>query len=129
MQDVKPLLKEACAAVFGDAAGLVDMMVRHFPSSKAGSAMKARKPALSSLTLRHSTCSCASPLSASSHLRSGACILMGCARQESCERAAASMLFRCKRAVPAEAGSLHAAAWWHACLASNGDSHHACSSA
>ena len=39
-QDVKPLLKEACEAVFGDAAGLVDMMVRHFPSSKAGSAMK-----------------------------------------------------------------------------------------
>ena len=42
MQDMKPLLKEACEAVFGDAAGLVDMMVRHFPSSKAGSATKVR---------------------------------------------------------------------------------------
>ena len=46
-QDVRPLLKEACAAIFGSATGLVDMMVAHFPSSKAGSALKARNLPLS----------------------------------------------------------------------------------
>ena len=39
-QDVKPLLKESCKAIFGNSAGLVDMMVQHFPSSKEGSASK-----------------------------------------------------------------------------------------
>ena len=39
-QDVKPLLKEACSAIFGSATGLVDLMVQHFPSSKDGSARK-----------------------------------------------------------------------------------------
>lgn len=39
-QDVKPLLKEACTAIFGTASGLTDMMVQHFPSSKDGNAKK-----------------------------------------------------------------------------------------
>ena len=39
-QDVKPLLKDACASIFGSATGLTDMMVRHFPSSRAASATK-----------------------------------------------------------------------------------------
>ena len=39
-RDVRPLLKEACTAIFGTAAGVVDMMVRNIPSSKAGSAIK-----------------------------------------------------------------------------------------
>lgn len=38
--DVKVLLKEACEQVFGTATGLVDMIVAHVPSSKAGSATK-----------------------------------------------------------------------------------------
>ena len=38
--DVRVLLKEACAQVFGTATGLVDMLVAHSPSSKAGSATK-----------------------------------------------------------------------------------------
>ena len=38
--DVKPLLKEVCARVFGGAHGLVDMLVAHFPSSKDGTARK-----------------------------------------------------------------------------------------
>ena len=42
--DVKVLLKEACEQVFGTATGLVDMMVAHFPSSKAGSAVKVSHP-------------------------------------------------------------------------------------
>lgn len=40
--DVKVLLKEACEQVFGTATGLVDMIVAHVPSSKAGSATKVR---------------------------------------------------------------------------------------
>ena len=45
-KDVRPLLKEACTAIFGTAAGAVDMMVKNFPSSKAGSAIKvSRTPA------------------------------------------------------------------------------------
>jgi hypothetical protein len=48
-KDVKPLLKEACSRIFGTATGLVDMMVQHFPSSKAGSAVKARLPAIPSM--------------------------------------------------------------------------------
>ncbi len=39
-QDVKPLLKDACASIFGSATGLTDMMVRHFPSARAASAAK-----------------------------------------------------------------------------------------
>jgi len=45
-KDVKPLLKEACTAIFGSATGLTDMMVKHFPSSKAGSASKVGPRAL-----------------------------------------------------------------------------------
>ena len=41
--DVKPLLKEVCARVFGGASGLVDMMVSHFPSSRDGTPRKVRK--------------------------------------------------------------------------------------
>ena len=39
-QDVKPLLKESCRSIFGNSAGLVDMMVHHFPSSKDGNISK-----------------------------------------------------------------------------------------
>ena len=39
-QDVKPLLKTACSKIFGTAAGLVDMLVAHAPSSHAGCARK-----------------------------------------------------------------------------------------
>ena len=39
-QDVKPLLKETCKSIFGTSAGLVDMMVQHFPSSKEGNTRK-----------------------------------------------------------------------------------------
>mmetsp|Transcript_22656 Transcript_22656/g.57692 ORF Transcript_22656/g.57692 Transcript_22656/m.57692 type:complete len:994 (-) Transcript_22656:539-3520(-) len=38
--DTKPLLKEACGAVFGNAAGLVDAVVAHVPSSKRATARK-----------------------------------------------------------------------------------------
>lgn len=38
--DTKPLLKEACSAVFGGAAGLVDAVVQHVPSSKKATAKK-----------------------------------------------------------------------------------------
>ncbi len=48
-KDVKPLLKEACTRIFGTATGLVDMMVQQFPSSKAGSATKARPPSTASM--------------------------------------------------------------------------------
>lgn len=41
-QDVKPLLKESCRSIFGNSAGLVDMMVQHFPSSKDGNIRKVR---------------------------------------------------------------------------------------
>ncbi|GAB4814650.1 hypothetical protein N2152v2_001696 [Parachlorella kessleri] len=41
-QDVKPLLKEVCAKVFGSAAGLVDMVVRGVPTAKAATAAKLR---------------------------------------------------------------------------------------
>ena len=41
-QDVKPLMKECCRSIFGNSAGLVDMMVQHFPSSKEGNASKVR---------------------------------------------------------------------------------------
>lgn len=58
VQDMKPLLKEACEAVFGNAAGLVDMMVRHFPSSKAGSAMKARALSLQLTPPVHACLNC-----------------------------------------------------------------------
>ena len=65
-QDVKPLLKEACSAIFGGAAGLVDMMVAHLPSSKAGSALKAR-PALPCSP----AAACDTPLKASPHTAEG----------------------------------------------------------
>ncbi|CAL5227943.1 g10990 [Coccomyxa viridis] len=42
-KDVRPLLKEACTAIFGTAAGVVDMMVKNVPSSKAGSAIKVER--------------------------------------------------------------------------------------
>lgn len=38
--DVKPLLKEAWLSIVGPASGLVDMMVKHFPSSRVGNANK-----------------------------------------------------------------------------------------
>ena len=58
-KDVKPLLKEACTRIFGTATGLVDMMVQQFPSSKAGSATKARPPSAAQhacLCLTHALC-------------------------------------------------------------------------
>jgi len=39
-KDVKPFLKDACSQIFGSATGLVDMMIAHVPSSKAGAANK-----------------------------------------------------------------------------------------
>ena len=53
-QDVKPLLKDACAGIFGSATGLTDMMVRHFPSARAASAAKVR-PAASGCSGVHMT--------------------------------------------------------------------------
>ena len=41
-KDVKPFLKDACSQIFGSATGLVDMMIAHVPSSKAGNANKVR---------------------------------------------------------------------------------------
>eukprot|EP00201_Polytomella_parva_P023615 CAMPEP_0175046266 /NCGR_PEP_ID=MMETSP0052_2-20121109/4931_1 /TAXON_ID=51329 ORGANISM="Polytomella parva, Strain SAG 63-3" /NCGR_SAMPLE_ID=MMETSP0052_2 /ASSEMBLY_ACC=CAM_ASM_000194 /LENGTH=1056 /DNA_ID=CAMNT_0016309985 /DNA_START=63 /DNA_END=3230 /DNA_ORIENTATION=+ len=41
--DTKPLLKETCTTVFGGAAGVVDMLVRHVPSSRAATADKVRR--------------------------------------------------------------------------------------
>lgn len=38
--NVRPLLKEACTAVFGSAAGLVEVLVRSLPSARAGTATK-----------------------------------------------------------------------------------------
>ena len=43
-KDVKPFLKDACSQIFGSATGLVDMMVAHIPSSKAGNATKVSNP-------------------------------------------------------------------------------------
>ena len=43
-KDVKPFLKDACSQIFGSATGLVDMMVAHVPSSKAGNATKVHLP-------------------------------------------------------------------------------------
>eukprot|EP00976_Prorocentrum_cordatum_P061871 1176486-Prorocentrum_minimum.AAC.1 len=34
--DVKPFTKLACKQIFGTATGLVDMMVKHLPSSRGG---------------------------------------------------------------------------------------------
>jgi 116 kDa U5 small nuclear ribonucleoprotein component len=39
-QDVKPLLKDSCSAVFGSATGLTDMLVQHMPLSRVGTATK-----------------------------------------------------------------------------------------
>ncbi|GBF96527.1 116 kDa U5 small nuclear ribonucleoprotein component-like, partial [Raphidocelis subcapitata] len=39
-QDVKPLLKDVCRAVFGGASGLVDLLVAHVPSAKRATAEK-----------------------------------------------------------------------------------------
>ena len=38
--DIKPLLKEACTRVFGDAGGIVDMLSRHIPSAVRGTPTK-----------------------------------------------------------------------------------------
>lgn len=43
LMDVKPLLKEVLSAVFGSASGLVDMLVRHVPSPRAGAAAKVER--------------------------------------------------------------------------------------
>lgn len=40
--NVKPLLKQACSRIFGSAAGIVDMLTRHVPSSKKATASKVR---------------------------------------------------------------------------------------
>ena len=39
-QDVRPLLRDACVAVFGDMSSLVDMMVEHVPAIDEGVAAK-----------------------------------------------------------------------------------------
>lgn len=39
-QDVRPLLRDACAAVFGDMSSLVDMLVEHVPPTDAGARAK-----------------------------------------------------------------------------------------
>ncbi len=44
-KDVKPFLKDACSQIFGSATGLVDMMIAHVPSSKAGNANKVHSSA------------------------------------------------------------------------------------
>lgn len=41
--DVKPLLKEFLSRMFGSAAGIVDMLVRHVPSSRAAAASKVER--------------------------------------------------------------------------------------
>jgi U5 small nuclear ribonucleoprotein component len=41
--DVRPLLKDACRAVYGPAGGLVDMLVRHLPSPRAAAAAKVER--------------------------------------------------------------------------------------
>ncbi len=38
--DIKPLLKEACRKIFGDAGGIVDMLIKHIPSSVKATASK-----------------------------------------------------------------------------------------
>lgn len=42
-QDTRPLLKAACSAVFGTAAGLVDAVVAHVPSAKKATAKKVQQ--------------------------------------------------------------------------------------
>lgn len=42
-QDVKPLLKDSCSAVFGSATGLADMLVQHLPLSRVGTATKVER--------------------------------------------------------------------------------------
>jgi small GTP-binding protein len=42
-QDVKPLLTDVCSAIFGQASGLTEMLVRHVPSSKRAAADKAQR--------------------------------------------------------------------------------------
>ena len=41
--DVKPLLQEVCGSIFGQATGLVDMVVRHVPSSKRAAQAKVER--------------------------------------------------------------------------------------
>ncbi|GAX78591.1 hypothetical protein CEUSTIGMA_g6030.t1 [Chlamydomonas eustigma] len=41
--DTKPLLKEACSHVFGSAAGMVDMLVEHVPSSRKATVKKVQQ--------------------------------------------------------------------------------------
>lgn len=38
--DTRPLLKEAASKVFGSAAGMVDMLVKHIPSARRATATK-----------------------------------------------------------------------------------------
>ncbi|KAG1674860.1 hypothetical protein FOA52_015250 [Chlamydomonas sp. UWO 241] len=40
--DTRPLMKEACTAVFGSSAGLTDMLVQHVPSSRKATAAKVK---------------------------------------------------------------------------------------
>jgi hypothetical protein len=42
-KDVKPLLTDVFSAMFGSASGLVEMLVRHVPSSKRAAAEKVRR--------------------------------------------------------------------------------------
>lgn len=39
-KDIKPLLTDVCSAIFGQAAGLTEMLVQHVPSSKQGAKAK-----------------------------------------------------------------------------------------
>lgn len=41
--DVKPLVKEMCSKIFGNASGMVDMLVRNLPSSKKATAAKVER--------------------------------------------------------------------------------------
>jgi hypothetical protein len=51
--DTQPLLKEACSAVFGNASGLVDMLVQHVPSSKKATAKKVQQDFTGVCSERH----------------------------------------------------------------------------
>mmetsp|Transcript_20010 Transcript_20010/g.60453 ORF Transcript_20010/g.60453 Transcript_20010/m.60453 type:complete len:985 (+) Transcript_20010:276-3230(+) len=65
-QDVKPLLKQSCSAVFGSATGLCDMLVKHLPLSRAGTATKVERlytgPQDSDIVAHMRACNPAGPL-------------------------------------------------------------------
>ena len=42
-QDIKPLLTDVCSAIFGRAAGLAEMLVKHVPSAQAACGSKAAR--------------------------------------------------------------------------------------